>query len=135
MTEPGPNRIMVYGLVIAVGGLGAISDAILNQWARTGRLSWLLATYAAWVTVATLLGFILRWGYFSFGAAVVLFLLVNSLAALILDYQLFAGRLSLLSWVGVGLAIAAIFCIELGRPHHSPGADGTSANQVSISPW
>ena len=114
-----PNRVVVYGVLIIVGALGAISDAILNQWAKTGRLSWLLGAYASWLVVATLLGIILRWGYFSFGAAVVLFLLVNSVGALILDFVLFTGRLYIWGWVGIGLAVAAIICIELSRSHHA----------------
>ena len=46
MTFADPDRVLVYSVLIAVGTLGAISDAILNQWARTGRISWLLMAYA-----------------------------------------------------------------------------------------
>jgi drug/metabolite transporter (DMT)-like permease len=117
MPSYGSDRIAVYGVLVVIGALGAISDALLNQWARTGRLSWLLAAYVSWLTVATLLGFVLRWGYFSFGAAVVLFLLVNTVAALALDYLLFSGRVTAWGWIGIGLAVAAIACMELGRVH------------------
>jgi len=117
MPTDSPNRVAVYAVLVAAGLLGAGSDALLNQWAKTGRLAWLLSAYGAWLLVATLLGLILRWGYFGFGAAVVLFLLVNSLGALVLDRALFAGRLSAWGWVGVGLAVAAIVCIEMGREH------------------
>lgn len=117
MSPEGQNRLAVYAVLVAVGALGAVSDALLNQWARTGRLSWLLLAYASWLAVATLLGVILRWGYFSFGAAVVLFLMVNSVGALVLDALFFSGRLNMWSWVGIGFALAAIVCIELGRVH------------------
>lgn len=117
MTPDAPNKVLVYVVLITVGLLGAVSDAILNQWARTGRIAWLLAAYAAWILVATLLGYILRLNYFTFGAAVVLFLMVNSVAALGLDYALFAGRLTPRAWLGIGLAVAAIVCIESSRPH------------------
>lgn len=120
MTTAATNRVIVYAVLIAVGIMGAISDAILNQWARTGRTSWLLASYAAWIIVATLLGYILRLNYFTFGTAVVLFLMVNSVAALVLDHTLFAGRLTLRGWLGIGLAVAAIVCIEWGRLHTGP---------------
>lgn len=120
MTTAETSRVAVYSLLVAVGVMGAFSDAILNQWARTGRLPWLLASYGAWILVATALGFILRWGYFSFGAAVVLFLMVNSVAALLLDRVMFAGRLTPRGWLGIALAIAAIVCIESSRPHDSP---------------
>ena len=117
MTDTPTNRVLVYVVLIAVGVLGAISDAVLNQWARTGRPSWLIASYAMWILVATLLGYILRLNYFTFGAAVVLFLMVNSVAALALDHTLFGGRLTGRGWLGIGLAVAAIACIEWSRPH------------------
>jgi hypothetical protein len=113
----GLTRVTVYSLLIAVGALGAISDAILNQWARTSGLSWLLSAFASWLVVATLLGIILRLGYFSFGAAVVLFLMVNSVGALALDYLLFRARLTVWGWAGIALAVVAMACIELGRSH------------------
>ena len=120
MTFADPNRVLVYTVLLVVGTLGAISDAMLNQWARTGRTSWLMVAYASWIVVATLLGYILRLNYFTFGAAVVLFLMVNSVAALILDHALFAGRLTPRGWLGIGLAVAAIVCIESSRPHDPP---------------
>jgi hypothetical protein len=131
-----PNRIVVYAVLVAVGTLGAISDAILNQWARTGRTSWLLAAYASWIVVATLLGYILRMNYFTFGAAVVLFLMVNSVAALLLDRALFAGRLTGRGWLGIGLAVAAIICIESSRRHDPPaGTTGlTDGRPADSSP-
>ena len=122
MTIADDNRVVVYAVLAVVGTLGAISDAILNQWARTGRTSWLLAAYAAWILVATLLGLVLRLNYFTFGVAVVFFLMVNSVAALLLDRVLFAGRLTARGWLGIGLAVAAIVCIESSRPHDSPAA-------------
>lgn len=122
-----PSRLVVYAVLVFAGLLGAASDAVLNQWTKTGRLAWLLGAYALWLAVATLLGLILRWGYFGFGAAVVLFLLVNSVGALVLDRTLFSGKLSPLGWVGVGLAVAAIVCIEVGREH--PGASSQTPPQ------
>lgn len=129
--------VWVYTVLVLVGILGAASDAILNQWARTNRPLWLLAAYLAWLVVATLLGVILRWQYFTFAGAVVVFLLVNSAAAILLDRVLFAGRLTAWEWVGVALAVLAMCCIEVGRakshaaaaaaadgpPAPGPGAD------------
>jgi drug/metabolite transporter (DMT)-like permease len=124
------SRVPVYALLIVVGALGAISDAILNEWARRGRLSWLFAAYASWIVVATLLGFILRRGYFNFGAAVVLFLLSNSVAALILDHRLLGGRLNGWGWIGIGLSVAGIICVELGRPHQQPAQKPSHDNEM-----
>ena len=70
MPPDNPNRLAVYAVLVFAGLLGAASDAVLNQWAKTGRLAWLLGAYVLWLVVATLLGLILRWGYFGFGAAV-----------------------------------------------------------------
>lgn len=131
--EP-PSRVVVYAVLVVAGLLGAASDAILNQWARTDRLGWLLAAYVAWLAVATLLGLILRWGYFGFGAAVALFLLVNSIGALVLDRTLFSGRLSAWGWVGVGLAITAIMCIELGRKPPLGGGAGAESGAAADPP-
>lgn len=116
----GSSRLVVYAVLVAVGVLGAASDAVLNQWARTGSIWWQLAAYASWILVATLLGWILRMNYFTFGAAVVLFLMVNSVAALLIDSTFFAGRLSLRGWIGIALAAAAIVTIELDRSHAAP---------------
>ena len=111
---------LAYALLVAAGVLGAASDAVLNQWARTGRAAWLAGAYAAWLLVATVLGLLLRSGHFGFGAAVVLFLLVNAAAALALDGILFSGRMSVRGWVGIALGAAAIACIETARAPHPP---------------
>jgi hypothetical protein len=71
----------VYGLLIVVGVVGAIGDATLNHWARSNRTLWLIVSYAIWIAVATLFGFVLKWDRFTFGAAVVLSLLVHSVTA------------------------------------------------------
>ena len=120
ITAVPPSRVVVYAALIVVGLMGAICVAILNQWARTERTPWLLAAYLSWILVATMLGYILRYNYFTFGAAVVLFLMVNSVAALAIDRALFGGRLTLRGWLGVGLAAAAIICIESSRVHAGP---------------
>jgi hypothetical protein len=51
--------------------------------------------------------------------------MVNSVAALILDHWLFAGRMTLRGWLGIGLAVAAIICIESSRSHHPPAGPKT----------
>lgn len=111
------NRAAIYVIVVLAGLLGAVSDVVLNQWARTGKTGWLIAAYACWLIVATVVGLILRADYFGFGAAIVLFLLVNSMGALILDRALYGSRLSGLSSLGIVLAIIAMICIEMGRDH------------------
>src|SRR5687767_15937956 len=99
------RTVIVYVVLIAVGILGAVSDAILNHWAKVNKVGWLFAAYVSWIIVATLLGLILKWQYFTFSGAVVLFLLVNSAAAIFLDHKLFSGRLTAWEWIGICLAL------------------------------
>ncbi len=124
-----PRTALLYLVLALTGIIGAVSDAILNQWAKTHRWHWLIAAYLAWLVVATLLGLILRWQYVAFSNAVVLFLLANSLAAVVLDYRLFARRLSAWEWVGFMLAVLAICAIEIGR-HSRPHEDLSMATGV-----
>ena len=122
-----PRVILVYVTLAAVGILGAISDAVLNQWARTGRVSWLLAAYGCWIGVATLLGLILRWQYFSFSAAVVLFLVANSAGALLIDRHFFGRKLGSWEWAGIILAVLAMSMMEIGRSGSHAGDSPQSA--------
>ena len=119
------SGLAVYGLLVAVGVAGAIGDATLNQWARSNRTAWLLASYLIWAAVATLFGLLLRWDRFAFGAAVVLSLLVHAVAAVVIGRVCFGGRLSGWDWAGIACACAAVVLIEAGRaaagrPAHPP---------------
>lgn len=107
--------LLIYAVLVFAGLLGAIGDSVLNQWARTFSVTWLLAAYATWLADATVLGFILHRGYFTFGIAVVLFLLVNSAGVLALDWRFFGEHPTIWQWIGIGFALIAILCIELGK--------------------
>jgi hypothetical protein len=104
-----------YGALLLLGLLGAISDATLNQWARTGRNGWLLLSYGLWIAVATLLGLLLKGRHFGFGSAVVVFLLANCAAAVVLDHLWFGRKSTAWEWAGIGLAVVAMCLIEYGR--------------------
>lgn len=104
-----------YGALVLLGLLGAISDATLNQWARTSRTSWLLLSYALWIAVATLLGLMLKAGHFGFGSAVVVFLLANCVAAVLLDHVWFGRKSTPWRSAGIGVAVVAMCLIEFGR--------------------
>ena len=131
MPSDSPSRVTVYAVMIVLGLLGAISDAVLNKWAKTDKLGWLLAAYASWLAVATLLGMVLRWDYFSFGTAVVLFLLVNTLGAVVLDSWLYSNRLNVWGWIGIFLASGAIVSLELGRSQPRSAATIETKNSTS----
>ena len=104
-----------YALLVFLGLLGAISDATLNQWAKTSRSGWLLLSYALWIAVATLLGLMLKAGHFGFGSAVVVFLLANCVAAVVLDHLWFGRKSTPLQWAGIAVAVVAMCLIEFGR--------------------
>lgn len=109
------DRFWVYGLLIIVGIVGAIGDIAINQWAKSHRFEWWLASCAIWIGVATLFGVLLRWQYFTFGVAVVLALLVHSALALIWDAAWERTKLSPLQWLGVFCALLAFCLIEIGK--------------------
>lgn len=105
----------LYAAMAGLGLLGAISDATLNQWAQSNRGAWLLVSYGLWLVVATLFGLILRAEHLSFGAAVIVFLTVNSAFALMLDVVVFGGSINARQWLGVAMAVGAMAMLELGR--------------------
>jgi hypothetical protein len=127
------SGLAVYGLLVAIGVAGAIGDATLNHWARSNRPAWLVASYLIWIGVATLFGLVLKWDRFSFGAAVMLSLLVHSVFAVGIDRVYFGGRLGGWQAAGLACACAAVLFIEDGRaadggPAASP-AGGVEVNQ------
>lgn len=113
------NSLGFYGLLLGVGLLGALSDAVLNQWAKVGGIGWLVASYAAWCVVATVLGFMFRAKHFSFGTATVIFLLANVVFAVLVDYVVFKGKITKWQWVGIALAAIALVVLELGKAHEA----------------
>jgi hypothetical protein len=104
-----------YALLVGVGLLGAISDAILNQWAKAGGAGWLVGSYVAWCAVATVLGVMFRAKHFAFGTAMVVFLLSNVVFALVIDRVAFEGRITKMQWAGIGMAVASLVVLELGK--------------------
>lgn len=125
------NKALIYGLLVAVGVLGALGDIAVNQWAKTHRFEWWLASCTIWIGAATLFGTLLRWQYFTFGIAVVLALLVHSGIVLIWDAAWERAKLSSLQWVGVILAISAFCFIELGRQQKSDTIPKPRARQLN----
>jgi hypothetical protein len=107
--------MLLYASIVGLGVLGAISDATLNEWAQSHRGAWLVLSYALWIAVATLFGFLLRSEHLSFGVLVVLFLLANSAIAVVLDRVVFGGSIRPGQWAGLAFALLAVVCIEYGR--------------------
>ena len=124
------SGLAVYGLLVLIGVAGAVGDAALNHWARSNRPAWLVASYLIWIGVATLFGLVLKWDRFSFGAAVVLSLLVHSVFAVGIDRVFFGGRLGGWQAVGLACACAAILLIEVGRAADGPAASPAAKMEV-----
>lgn len=108
-------KFFVYGVLFLVGIVGVIGDLIIYQWARSSRIEWWLLSSIIWIGAATLFGLVLKQGYFTFGTAVVLALLVHSLSALLIDFLYYRVALSHVSLIGVGFALVALCLIEIGR--------------------
>lgn len=109
------RAIATYTLLVVVGVLGAAGDAVLNRWARGEGAKWLALSYGVWVGVATLFGLVLRTERFTFGAAVVVALVVHSTVAVAIDRTYFGGHVTAVQWVGLFLAISSLVLIEVGR--------------------
>lgn len=109
------DKFWIYGLLVMVGFIGAIGDIAVNQWAKSHRFEWWLASCAIWIGAASLFGLLLRWQYFTFGIAVILALLVHSGIALVWDATWERVRLSPLQWLGVLCAVLAFCLIEVGK--------------------
>lgn len=103
----------IYFLVIAAGLIGAIGDALLNQWAKNGGRYWLLSAYIVWIITATIVGFLLKKEFF--GIAIVMFLLSNIAFVLIISRFHFSEHLSPMQWLGIAIAIIAVVLMEQGK--------------------
>ncbi len=109
------SRIAVYGLLVLVGITGALGDIAVNQWAKSWQFNWWLVSCAIWIITATIFGVILHKGYFNFGVAVVLALLVHSGLVLLWDALWEKAHLSSLQWLGVIFALLAFCFLEVGK--------------------
>jgi multidrug transporter EmrE-like cation transporter len=109
------KTLFTYALFVLGGTLGAFSDAALNQWARSSRVSWLLAGYGLWFLVATVLALLLKLNYFSFGGSIAVFTLSNVVVATLIDHFLYGSPLSRYHLAGIVCAVLAILFFEFGR--------------------
>ncbi len=109
------TKIFIYSVIIAVGIVGVIGDVAVYQWARSSRIEWWILSAIIWIGAATLFGLVLRQGYFTFGTAVILALLVHSISALLIDFFYYRVTLSHISLLGVTFALIALYLIEAGR--------------------
>jgi hypothetical protein len=126
------SGLAVYGLLVVIGVAGAIGDATLNHWAKSNRPAWLVVSYLIWLGVATLFGLVLKWDRFSFGAAVVLSLLVHSVFAVGIDRVFFGGKVGGWQVAGIACACVAVLLIESGRVSETSSAT-TSPAELEVA--
>lgn len=107
--------LSVYGVLVIVGLVGAVGDATVNQWVRSGRVLWWFVSCAIWIAAATLFGFVLWRRHFAFSIAVILALLVHSAAVLVIDRVCYSTKLTGLQWLGIVLAVVANCLMEIGK--------------------
>jgi drug/metabolite transporter superfamily protein YnfA len=105
--------MLLYLTIVAV--FGVMGDILMNQWAKTDMVRWWVLSIPVWIITATLFGILLRKGHYSFGATVIIILLLHSGIALAWDALIERAILTPMQWIGVGAAIVAITLMEIGR--------------------
>lgn len=104
-----------YAILFAVGVTGAFGDILINRWAKSNGIGWLISSYVMWIVSVTLLGYFLRWERFTFSAAIFIAFVVHAMIAVVFDLLYFGGRLSKTEWIGIVFAAVALFLLEVGR--------------------
>jgi drug/metabolite transporter (DMT)-like permease len=99
---------------VFAGATGAVGDALLNHWAKSHRVLWLVVALSLWLVAAVSWAWLLKSERFSFSAAVILSFMVHSSLAVIFDRVYFGGRLSIWQWAGFVCALVAIILIDRG---------------------
>ena len=99
----------VYFLVGVVGLSSALGDAFINQYVKTGRITWFLVGCFGWCTAAAFWSQILKSQLFA--PSVALFFLGNIGIAVLIGYFYFGDRVSTIQWFWVAVAVVAMVLI------------------------
>jgi len=100
----------IYVLALASGLVAALGDAGVVRWIRAGDIKALLGGVALWNLSLVALVYMLK--LTSVSRALVVFLTVNGLVALVFARFYFGDRLRPLQVVGAALAITGLVLIE-----------------------
>lgn len=119
LADAAKNMWWAFALLAFAGGIGAVGDAILNHWVKTHRTLWLFVSFIFWIAAASCFAWLLKCERFTFGAAVVLGLLVHLTLAVILDRIYFGGRFTFWQWIGFLCAMTAIILMAQGNTNES----------------
>jgi len=96
-------------LVLAVGLSGATGDALINQYAKTGRLSLFLFGCLGWCVSAVFWSQILKQQLLA--PSVALFFLGNITVAVFVGYFYFGDRVPMMQWFWVALAVVVMILL------------------------
>lgn len=102
-------RSNLYFLVVAVGLSSAVGDAFINQYVKTGRVSWFFLGCLGWCTAAAFWSQILKKQLFA--PSVALFFLGNIGIAVLIGHFYFGDKVPAIQWLWVALAIVAMILI------------------------
>lgn len=109
--------MIIVALVVLTAFFGVMGDIMVNQWAKTAHLRWLVMSVPVWMLAVTFFGLLLRQKHYSFAVAVVVVVLIHSAIALAWDHFAENAVLAPMQWVGVGVALVAIILMEVGGAH------------------
>lgn len=103
--------VYILGLLAAI--TGSVADGFLNQWAKYGGTQWLVIGYALSALMVWFFANMLKRE--DLGLSVMLFVITNSIVALMIGRFYFNERLVGWQWVGVGFALIAFFLLSKGK--------------------
>lgn len=99
----------IYFLVVTVGLLSAVGDALINQYVKTGNFSWFLVGCLGWITAAAFWSQILKKQLFA--PSVALFFLGNIGMAVLIGHFYFGDRVPAIQWLWIAFAMVAMILI------------------------
>lgn len=126
MTATSP--LVTYGLLVAIGLLGAVADGLLFKAATSpAPLRPLSAGVGLWLVAVSLV-----YGYFridphGFTSSVLLMIVVHVVASALIDWRFLGGTIGRRELLGFLLALAAIAVLEGGAERQA--ATATSAGE------
>lgn len=103
--------VYVLGLLAAI--TASVADGFLNQWAKYGGTQWLIVGYALSALMIWFFANMLKRE--ELGFSVMLFVITNSIVALMVSRFYFNERLAGVQWIGVSLALVALFLLSKGK--------------------
>lgn len=114
---------VTYGLLVAIGLLGAVADGMLFKAATSATpLKPLCAGVGLWLVTVSLVYTYFRIDSHGFTSAVLIMIVVHVLASALIDWRFLGGAIGKREVLGFLLAVAAIAVLEGGAERQPPVA-------------